>query len=703
MASYRTEVLAQLSSARFAVHQNNFDPALGREPPVEPGLLRDWISDAKSRPWNTARVLRDGFARLRIALEYGLSPEAFFANRFEAQLQRGEYLYSRLADAPSRDLLVKLIAHGVLGHRKVKLPRNTPAYWATLRDVDRYATSASAMPVRFEDRTLPLFDAASLGYDMRLHSTGVSIARLLCQRKYAYRQGDVRCQVEAGDVVVDAGAGWGETTLAFAHETGPSGVSVAFEFIPDNLAVLERNVALNPQLANRIRVGGFPVWSSSGAELHYVDWGPRSRVSEDPRRFGKADGIASSITIDQGLQALGLNRVDFIKVDVGGAELEALKGAEGAIRSHRPRLAICLHHRPEHFTTIPRYIDGLKLRYKFYLEHHTLYRDETVLFAVPQPNPLDVAFTLHTQGRLAEAERHYRAIIADDDPADAWAARNNLFALLQDQDRFDDVEALSRSALQVAPDDPLWNQRLAGVLLRRGAYLEAWPHYDHRIPTSPHWPLISRLPYGRWEGQSVTSLLVWPEKDLGDLVLFSRYLPLLRARGIFVSLVCPPAIATLMAPLVDEVIPLAGALRLPMRDAWVMVGSLPGLFETTLETIPPPAPPLPLPRAEPVDGIGVLTAGRNTLGTITGPLLAQPGTMDLDAALAGSDMLGAAQVLASLAEVVSVSTPIAHLAATLGTPTRILLPRSSADWRWLHDRTDSPWYPAVTVVRETDG
>lgn len=701
MASYRSEVLSQLSRVRFSVHRHNYDPALGLEPPARPGPFQEWMSDAWADPGSVAHLFRDGLQQLRAALQYGLSPKTYFTTHFECELERGAYLYPRLADAASRDLLIKLIAHRILGHRRVKLPRNTPAYWAALEDVDRYATSDPPMPIRFEDLILPVFDATSLGYDMRLHSTGVNIARVLCQGQYAYERGAARCKVEPGDVVVDAGAGWGETTLAFAHEAGPSGVCVAFEFIPDNLAVLERNVGLNPQLANRVRVGGFPVWSASGAELHYVDWGLRSRVSDAPTRYGRPDGKASSITIDEGLKALGLNRVDFIKVDVEGAELEALKGAERSIREHRPKLAISLHKRPEDLTGIPRYIDGLKLGYTFYLEHHTLYGNGTVLFAVPQPNPLDVAFTLHTQGRLAEAETHYRDIIADDDPAGAWAARNNLFALLQDQDRFEDLEALSRTALQVAPDDPLWNQRLAVVLLRRGAYLEAWPHYDHRIPSSPHWPLISRLPYGRWEGQSVTSLLVWPEKDFGDLILFSRYLPLLRARGISVSLVCPPAIATLMAPLVDEVIPLAGALRLPIRDAWVMVGSLPGLFETTLETIPPPAPPLP--RAEPVDGIGVLTAGRNTLDTITGPLLAQPGTMDLDAALADSDMLAAAQVLASLAEVVSVSTPIAHLAATLGTPTRILLPRNSTDWRWLYDRTDSPWYPAVTVAREADG
>jgi hypothetical protein len=89
-------------------------------------------------------------------------------------------------------------------------------------------------------------------------------------------------------------------------------------------------------------------------------------------------------TIDDTVRELGLPRVDFIKMDIEGAELNALKGAEHSIREFYPKLAISLYHSIEDFSTIPRYLTSLGLNYKYYLEHHTIYENETVLFAVPQ-------------------------------------------------------------------------------------------------------------------------------------------------------------------------------------------------------------------------------------------------------------------------------------------------------------------------------
>jgi hypothetical protein len=70
-------------------------------------------------------------------------------------------------------------------------------------------------------------------------------------------------------------------------------------------------------------------------------------------------------------------------MDIEGAELAALKGAEAAIRKHRPKLAISVYHRPDDFQAIPRYLESLNLGYRYYLDHHTLYQNETVLFAAP--------------------------------------------------------------------------------------------------------------------------------------------------------------------------------------------------------------------------------------------------------------------------------------------------------------------------------
>jgi hypothetical protein len=93
--------------------------------------------------------------------------------------------------------------------------------------------------------------------------------------------------------------------------------------------------------------------------------------------------MVETTTIDETLTRLGLPKVDSIKMDIEGAELDALRGGEASIRKHRPRLTISLYHNPEDIEIIPRYLVSLDLGYRFYLDHHTIYNNETVLFGVP--------------------------------------------------------------------------------------------------------------------------------------------------------------------------------------------------------------------------------------------------------------------------------------------------------------------------------
>ena len=75
-------------------------------------------------------------------------------------------------------------------------------------------------------------------------------------------------------------------------------------------------------------------------------------------------------------------RVTFIKMDIEGAELEALKGARNIITKYRPKLAICLYHKPEDIITIPKYIKSLLPEYKLYVRHYSNNTGEFVLYAV---------------------------------------------------------------------------------------------------------------------------------------------------------------------------------------------------------------------------------------------------------------------------------------------------------------------------------
>jgi FkbM family methyltransferase len=347
MTEYRTALLRELEQCRWLYVHDNFDHQQQGE---EPSPLSVWET--------RSRVDSD---------EVGC----------------GAFLYGILDDQPSRDLLIKLMAYRVVGHHKIRLPRNTPEYWQGIRSMDDLRTQAAPFPIKFMDLRLSIYDLKSLGYDLTCHATSEGLACVFVQKQYEYHRSNVHCKTEAGDVVIDAGCCWGETTLYFAHEAGPDGIVVGFEFIPSNLEVLRRNEDLNPLLKERIRLVENPIWSSSGRKLYYVDWGPGSRVTDDIKKYHSWEGMVETATIDETVERLGLSKVDFIKMDVEGAELDALRGAEASIRRHRPKLAISIYHNPQDVETIPRYLAGLDLDYRFYLDHHTIYQNETVLFAVP--------------------------------------------------------------------------------------------------------------------------------------------------------------------------------------------------------------------------------------------------------------------------------------------------------------------------------
>ena len=75
-------------------------------------------------------------------------------------------------------------------------------------------------------------------------------------------------------------------------------------------------------------------------------------------------------------------KVTLIKMDIEGAELQSLKGAKRIIQHDKPKLAICIYHKPEDMVEIPLYIKELVPEYKLYIRHHSSNVSDTVLYAV---------------------------------------------------------------------------------------------------------------------------------------------------------------------------------------------------------------------------------------------------------------------------------------------------------------------------------
>lgn len=109
-------------------------------------------------------------------------------------------------------------------------------------------------------------------------------------------------------------------------------------------------------------------------ELNFVDRGDGSSIEERGGFKVKGNSIDNIV---------GKDKVTFIKLDIEGAELEALKGASTTIRENHPKLAICIYHKPFDILEIGKYILSLYPDYKLYVRHYSLTMCETVLYAIP--------------------------------------------------------------------------------------------------------------------------------------------------------------------------------------------------------------------------------------------------------------------------------------------------------------------------------
>lgn len=76
------------------------------------------------------------------------------------------------------------------------------------------------------------------------------------------------------------------------------------------------------------------------------------------------------------------DKISFIKMDIEGAELEALQGARKIIMENRPKIAVCIYHKKEDYWQIPYFLKNLIPEYKLYIRHYSNYAAETVLYAV---------------------------------------------------------------------------------------------------------------------------------------------------------------------------------------------------------------------------------------------------------------------------------------------------------------------------------
>lgn len=172
------------------------------------------------------------------------------------------------------------------------------------------------------------------------------------------------------EVFVDAGCYDGRTSYAFMNWAGGKYEKIfCLEPDPENQKKIRELMCDNPKVV-LVPKGA---WNKK-TELRFASGDQtRSRISEE------GDILVPVDCIDR---MIGNARPTFIKMDIEGAEMEAIKGAEQLIRTYRPKLAISVYHHPEDIFTIPKVLLNYQPDYKLYLRHYSLDSADTVLYCI---------------------------------------------------------------------------------------------------------------------------------------------------------------------------------------------------------------------------------------------------------------------------------------------------------------------------------
>jgi Flp pilus assembly protein TadD len=375
---------------------------------------------------------------------------------------------------------------------------------------------------------------------------------------------------------------------------------------------------------------------------------------------------------------------------------------------------------------------------------------------------MNLGVALSDVGEFDEALHWIRASLQDR-PHSAEAI-DNLGMTLARQGRWDEAMLCYEQALRLHPDLPEARRNRAYAWLVRGDFERGWPEHEWRLKCRNHVGLTANRPRWTGEDLAGRTILLHAEQGFGDTLQFIRFVPPVKARGGRVVVWCPNPLIRLVArcPGVDQV--LDTSTPIPDFQLHAPLMSLPALLGTRMDNLPNDVPYLSADsqaierwrpiverciaredrdetaqgsRSRPVIKIGIAWQGNSLnrvdrwrsiplryfahLAEVPGVRLISlqkgEGTEQL-AELAGQfpvaelhdastadgqdrrDFLDTAAVIRHLDLVVTLESAVAHLAGSLGVKVWVAL-AAVADWRWMIDRDDSPWYPTMTLFRQS--
>lgn len=353
----------------------------------------------------------------------------------------------------------------------------------------------------------------------------------------------------------------------------------------------------------------------------------------------------------------------------------------------------------------------------------------------------------YNRGNTLRAMRKFEAAIASFDAAIALdrnlaAAYLNRGSTQWDLRQLDEAVLSFDEAIAAKPDYAEAYRNKAAVLLTMGVYDQGWKLYEWRWKLNGISRKYQNAPQPLWLGsESIQgkTILLYAEQGLGDSIQFCRYAELVAALGARVVMEMPTPLIALFRTLkgVDELV--ATGEPLPEFDYQCPLLSMPLAFNTTLESIPNNGAYLRSDAAKLLEWskrlgdrkrtrVGLVWRGNKnyaddhlrsfSLAAILPYLpdgfeyislqkdieVEDRATLDDHTNIRSfedylTDFTDTAALCDLMDLVISVDTGVAHLSGALGKPTWVMLPFIS-EWRWLMDRSDSPWYSSVKLYRQ---
>ncbi len=338
----------------------------------------------------------------------------------------------------------------------------------------------------------------------------------------------------------------------------------------------------------------------------------------------------------------------------------------------------------------------------------------------------------------------------------------NLGMTLARQGNWDEAIEYYNRALDVKPDYPEVHRNRAYAWLFLGDFERGWPEHEWRLKCRRHQGCRVKRP--AWQGEYLPdkSIVLHFEQGYGDTLQFIRYAALVKQRVGMVFVLCPPRLLRIVSRCAGVDLAFDGSSFMPDCDVHASLMSLPAIFKTTIATVPQRVPylvndPIVLDRwrsvlardlawaasrpgrasdqsagGEPIRPflIGVVWQGSPShandhwrsfpLERLI-PIARLPGvrlvSLQVDHGLdqlrglsrelqvlelssQPRDFHDTAAIVSQLDLVITPDTSVAHLAGGLGVPVWSAL-STVAEWRWMMDREDSPWYPSMRLFRQT--